>query len=226
LDVPGVDRFTGSGIYYGAALTEAISCRDEEVLIVGGANSAGQGAIHFAQYAKRVTILVRAASLDISMSRYLVEQINAMPNITVLTNTEVIAALGQEHLECVQIRNKVTGTTETLTASAMFIFIGAKPRTNWLADLVSLDDHGFIYTGNEIPRSDGAKAPKGWPLDRLPFLLETNVPGVFAAGDVRHGSVKRVASAVGAGSICVQMIHQHLALLSGLANRQAAAAQV
>jgi thioredoxin reductase (NADPH) len=226
LDVPGVDRFTGTGVYYGAALTEAISCRDEEVVIVGGANSAGQGAIHFAQYAKKVIMLVRAAALESSMSQYLVEQIKATPNITVLTNTEVIAALGQDHLECVQIRNNVTGEAQTLTASAMFIFIGAKPRTKWLADLLSLDDHGFIYTGNEIPRPDGAKVPKGWKLDRLPFLLETNVPGIFAAGDVRHSSIKRVASAVGAGSICVQMIHQHLALLSGLANRQAAAAQV
>lgn len=224
LDVPGLERLTGKGVYYGAALTEAISCQDEHVFIVGGANSAGQGAIHFAQYAKKVTILVRADSLESSMSRYLVDQIKATANIEILTNTEVIAALGEEHLECLRIRDNKTGETRTEPASAMFIFIGANPHTKWLSDLIAMDDRGFIYTGPDLPRAEGSRMPKNWKLDRQPFLLETNVPGVFAAGDVRHGSVKRVASAVGAGSICVQMIHQHLALLSGLADRPATAA--
>jgi thioredoxin reductase (NADPH) len=226
LEVPGMDRLTGAGVYYGAALTEAISCRDEHVFIVGGANSAGQGAVHFAQYAKQVTMVVRASSLDAGMSRYLIDQIAATPNIEVLTNTEVIQAIGDDHLTCVTIRNNLTGETSTLPAGAMFIFIGAKPRTEWLSRLIKMDDRGFIYTGPDLPREEGSARPIGWKLDRAPFLLETNVPGIFAAGDVRHGSIKRVASAVGAGSICVQMIHQHLALLSGLADRTGSAAPV
>jgi thioredoxin reductase (NADPH) len=223
LDVPGLEQFTGTGVYYGAALTEAISCRDEDVFVVGGANSAGQGAIHFAQYARKVTMLVRAESLTKSMSRYLIDQIEATPNIEVRTHTDVIEALGNEHLDSLRIRNSETGETKTIPASAVFIFIGAKPRTDWLADQIAMDSRGFIYTGPDLPASPGSNVPKGWKLDRQPFLLETNLPGVFAAGDVRHGSIKRVASAVGAGSICVQMIHQHLALLSGLAERTAAA---
>lgn len=223
LDVPGLEQFTGTGVYYGAALTEAISCRDEDVFVVGGANSAGQGAIHFAQYARKVTMLVRAESLAKGMSRYLIDQIEATPNIEVLTHTDVLEAVGNEHLEALKIRDRETGVTSTIPASAVFIFIGAKPRTDWLADQVAMDGRGFIYTGPDLPKTAGANMPKGWKLDRQPFLLETNVPGVFAAGDVRHGSIKRVASAVGAGSICVQMIHQHLALLSGLAERAAAA---
>jgi thioredoxin reductase (NADPH) len=226
LDVPGLERLAGTGVYYGAALTEAILCKDEHVFVVGGANSAGQGAIHFAQYARKVTMLVRADSLDKSMSRYLIDQIEATPNVEVLTNTEVIEAIGEEHLECLRIRNNETGGTETIPASAVFIFIGAKPRTEWLADYLSLDERGFIYTGPDIPLSEGTKYPPGWKVDRQPYLLETNVPGIFAAGDVRHASIKRVASAVGAGSICVQMIHQHLALLSGLADRPATASPV
>jgi thioredoxin reductase (NADPH) len=223
LDVPGLDQFTGTGVYYGAALTEAISCRDEDVFVIGGANSAGQGAIHFAQYARKVTMLVRAESLAKGMSRYLVDQIEATPNIEVITHTEVVEALGGEHLESLKIRNEETGITQTIPASAVFIFIGAKPRTDWLADLIAMDNRGFIYTGSDLPKAEGSSLPKGWKLDRQPFLLETNVPGIFAAGDVIHGSIKRVASAVGAGSICVQMIHQHLALLSGLAERAATA---
>jgi thioredoxin reductase (NADPH) len=226
LDVPGLDQFTGTGVYYGAALTEAISCRDEDVFVIGGANSAGQGAIHFAQYARKVTMLVRADSLAKGMSRYLVDQIEATPNIEVITQTEVVEALGGEHLEALKIRNNETGVTQIVPAATVFIFIGAKPRTDWLGSLVAMDNRGFIYTGPDLPKNDGSSVPKGWKLDRQPFLLETNVPGVFAAGDVRHGSVKRVASAVGAGSICVQMIHQHLALLSGLAEQAAAASAV
>ncbi len=223
LNVPGIDRFTGAGVYYGAALTEAISCRDEDVFVIGGANSAGQGAIHFAQYASKVTMLVRADSLDKGMSRYLVDQIEATPNIEVLTSTEIVEALGREHLECISIRNNQTGAQRTIPASGLFIFIGAKPHTEWLSDIISLDDRGFIHTGPDIPKEQGKQSPRNWKPDRPPFLLETNVPGIFAAGDVRYGAVKRVASAVGAGSICVQMIHQHLALLSELAQRSTVA---
>jgi thioredoxin reductase (NADPH) len=222
LDVPGLDRLTGTGVYYGAALTEAISCRDEHVFVVGGANSAGQAAIHFSQYASRVTMVVRADSLEKGMSRYLVDQIGAAENIEVLTNAEIVSALGEEHLECITIRDNRTGLTQNMPTSAVFIFIGAKPHTKWLADLIARDDHGFIYTGPDLPKPEGSQVPQGWKLERQPYLLETNVPGIFAAGDVRHASIKRVASAVGAGSICVQMIHEHLAALSGLAERVAA----
>lgn len=223
LDVPGFDRLTGTGVYYGAALTEAISCRDEHVFVVGGANSAGQAAIHFSQYARKVTMVVRAHSLTKGMSRYLIDQIEAVENIEVLTNSEIVSALGEEHLECITIRDNLSGLTQNMPTSAVFIFIGAKPHTKWLSDLISTDDHGFIYTGPELPKPDGSQVPQGWKLARQPFLLETNVPGIFAAGDVRHASIKRVASAVGAGSICVQMIHEHLAALSGLAERAASA---
>ncbi|MFZ0589182.1 MAG: FAD-dependent oxidoreductase [Bryobacteraceae bacterium] len=223
LDVPGLDRLTGTGVYYGAALTEAISCRDEHVFVVGGANSAGQAAIHFSQYASKVTMVVRADSLAKSMSRYLVDQIEVAKNIEVLTNSEIVSALGEEHLECITIRDNRSVQTQNMPTSAVFIFIGAKPHTKWLADLIARDDHGFIYTGPELPKPEGSQVPQGWKLERQPFLLETNVPGIFAAGDVRHASIKRVASAVGAGSICVQMIHEHLAALSGLAERAASA---
>jgi len=223
LNVPGLDRLTGKGVYYGAALTEAVSCRDEHVFVIGGANSAGQGAMHFSQYASKVTMILRAGALAKSMSRYLIDQIEAAPNIEVLTHTEITQALGEEHLECLALHNSATGETETVRASAMFIFIGATPHTDWLGNLLAMDERGFIYTGPDTPREDGKRLPRGWKVDREPFLLETSVPGIFAAGDVRHNSVKRVASAVGAGSICVQMIHEHLAHLSRLAERTAAA---
>jgi thioredoxin reductase (NADPH) len=223
LNVAGLDRLTGKGVYYGAALTEAVACRDEHVFVVGGANSAGQGAMHFSQYANKVTMILRSGSLAKSMSRYLVDQIEAAPNIEVLTDTEITQALGEEHLECLTLRNAATGETETVRASAMFIFIGATPHTGWLDGLLAMDGHGFIYTGPDIPREDGKRLPHGWKVDREPFLLETSVPGIFAAGDVRHNSVKRVASAVGSGSICVQMIHEHLAHMSRLAERSSAA---
>ena len=223
LNVPGLDRLTGKGVYYGAALTEAVSCRDEHVFVIGGANSAGQGAMHFSQYASKVTMILRAGSLAKSMSRYLIDQIEAAPNIEVLTNTEVLQALGEEHLECLTLRNSATGETDTVRATAMFIFIGATPHTAWLDSLLAMDERGFIYTGPDIPRESGKRLPRDWKVDREPFLFETSVPGIFAAGDVRHNSVKRVASAVGAGSICVQLIHEHLAQLSRLAERAAAA---
>jgi thioredoxin reductase (NADPH) len=207
LDVPGADALTGAGIYYGAAMTEALSCRDEEVYLIGAGNSAGQAAMHFARYARRVTLLCRGRSLDDSMSRYLIDQIGEMSNITVHTRARVVRVAGGERLEEITI---VCGDDErTVPASSLFVFIGAEPRTDWLGNAVVRDEHGFVLTGPDLPRRDGR--PKGWPLDREPYLLETSMPGVFAAGDVRHQSVKRVASAVGEGSIAVQFTHRFLA---------------
>ena len=208
LDVPGAEALTGSGVYYGAALTEALSCKDEDVYIVGGGNSAGQAAIFFARYARQVIILVRGAGLADSMSRYLIDQIEATPNIQVWTRTQVAEVAGDGHLETLTLLC-ADGNRTTLPASSLFVFIGAAPRTEWLADLVQRDEYGFILTGPDLVRANGR--PKGWPLDRDPYLLETNVPGIFAAGDVRHQSVKRCASAVGEGSIAVQFTHRYLA---------------
>ena len=207
LDVPGAEKLTGAGVYYGAALTEAISCRDEEVLIIGGGNSAGQAALFFAQYAKHVVILVRGASLGESMSQYLVDQVEGTPNVTVMTRTRVIAIHGDDRLHSVTIA--CDSEQCELEATSLFAFIGAAPRTDWVAGVIERDEHGFILTGSDLPRENGR--PRGWPLERDPYLLETNVPGVFCAGDVRHQSVKRVASAVGEGSIAVQFTHRYLA---------------
>ncbi|WP_315790263.1 FAD-dependent oxidoreductase [Fischerella sp. JS2] len=209
LDVPGIERLTGAGVYYGAAQTEAMSCKDEDVYIVGGANSAGQAAMYFSKYARRVTMLVRGESLSISMSQYLIDQIAETPNITVKTYTSVIEVKGESCLEAITIKNNRTGEIQTLSATSLFIFIGAAPRTEWLDGMVQRDDRGFILTGPDLQR-DGQRIP-GWNLERDPYLLETNIPGIFAVGDVRHGSVKRVASGVGEGAICVQFIHQYLA---------------
>lgn len=208
LDVSGLDRLTGAGVYYGAAQAEAISCQGEEVYIIGGANSAGQAAMYFSRYAHRVTMLVRGDSLTKSMSQYLIEQIAETPNITVKTHSSVIEAKGQTSLEALTIHNSLTGETETVPATSLFIFIGAVPRTEWLDGVIERDDRGYIITGPDLPK-DGQRI-KRWTLERDPYLLETNVPGVFAVGDVRHGSVKRVASGVGEGSICVQFVHRYL----------------
>jgi thioredoxin reductase (NADPH) len=208
LNVPGLDRLTGAGVYYGAAQTEALSCKDEDVYIVGGANSAGQAAMYFSKYASHVTMLVRGESLTKSMSQYLIDQIAATPNITVQAHSSVVEAKGETSLEAIAIQNTITGETQVVPATSLFIFIGAVPRTEWLDGVVARDDRGFILTGQDL-KHDGHR-PKGWTLERDPFLLETNVPGVFAVGDVRHGSVKRVASGVGEGSICVQFVHQYL----------------
>jgi thioredoxin reductase (NADPH) len=208
LNVPGLDRLTGAGVYYGAAQTEAISCKDEDVYIVGGANSAGQAAMYFSKYARHVTMLVRGESLTKSMSQYLIDQISETPNITLQVHSSVVEAKGETSLEAIAIQNSVTGETQIVPATSLFIFIGAVPRTEWLDGVVERDERGFIKTGPDLKR-DGHR-PKGWTQDRDPYLLETNVPGVFAVGDVRHGSVKRVASGVGEGSICVQFIHQYL----------------
>jgi thioredoxin reductase (NADPH) len=208
LEAPGIDGLQGAGVYYGGGATEALSCKGEIVYVVGGANSAGQAAMNFSKYAERVVILVRGASLASSMSQYLIDQIKETPNIQLWTHASVAEVHGDTHLEEVSVLCSDTGKTERVPANAMFIFIGALPRTKWLADVVERDERGFILTGPDLIR-DGQRT-KGWTLDRDPFLLETNVPGLFAVGDVRHGSVKRVASGVGEGSVAVQFIHQYL----------------
>ena len=207
LNTPGVERLTGAGVYYGAAMTEAQACKDENVYIVGGANSAGQAAMYFSKYAKKVTMLVRAESLINSMSKYLIDQIAATSNIEVKTCCQVVEALGETRLSCLRLCGPEN--EETVPASGLFIFIGAAPNTDWLPDTIMRDPNGFLLSGSDL-KVDG-KMPKNWNLPRDPYLLETSVPGVFVAGDVRHGSIKRVASAVGEGSISVQFIHKHLA---------------
>ncbi|MEO0373648.1 MAG: FAD-dependent oxidoreductase [Cyanobacteria bacterium P01_A01_bin.17] len=205
LTVPGVEQFTGAGVYYGAAQTEAAACKDEEVYVVGGANSAGQAAMYFSKYARKVRMLVRGESLTKSMSQYLIDQIDSTDNIEVWPFHSVIEAQGNDKLETLLVKDSQTGDVKTLATNSLFIFIGATPSTEWLADLVERDQRGFVCTGPDIPEE------RAWPLERDRFLLETNVPGIFAVGDVRHGSVKRVASGVGEGSICVQFVHRHLA---------------
>jgi thioredoxin reductase (NADPH) len=208
LEAPGIDRLQGAGVYYGGGATEAITCKGEIVYVVGGANSAGQAAMNFARYAERVVILVRGESLAATMSQYLIDQIKATPNIQLWTHASVAEVHGGTHLEEISVLCSDTSKVERVPATSMFIFIGALPRTDWLGDLVERDDRGFILTGPDL-LWDGAH-PRGWSLERDPFLLETNVPGIFAVGDVRHGSVKRVASGVGEGSVAVQFIHQYL----------------
>ena len=208
LDQPGVEGLFGKGVYYGASLAEAMAYRDQDVFIVGGANSAGQAALFFARYANKVTILSRGTSLSRSMSAYLVKQIAGVENIEVLDQTEVDQVTGSEHLESITFTNRDTGETETREAAALFIFIGAVPRSDLVENVVERDRVGFILTGQDLV--DDGKRPKGWKPKRDPFFLETSVPGVFAAGDVRHGSVKRVATAVGEGAVAVKLIHQHL----------------
>jgi thioredoxin reductase (NADPH) len=208
LDAPGIDRLQGAGVYYGGGVTEALSCKDETVYVIGGANSAGQAAMNFSKYAKRVVILVRGESLSSTMSQYLIDQIKATSNIELWTHASIAEVHGDMHLEEISVLCSDTNKIERVPTNAMFIFIGALPRTDWLGDVVERDERGFILTGPDLIW-DG-KRPKGWTLDRDPFLLETNVPGLFAVGDVRHGSVKRVASGVGEGSVAVQFIHQYL----------------
>ncbi len=208
LEAPGIDRLQGAGVYYGGGATEALSCKGEMVYVVGGANSAGQAAMNFAKYADRVVILVRGESLASTMSQYLIDQINETPNIQLWKHASVAEVHGETHLEEISVLCSDTNKVERVPASAMFIFIGALPRTDWLGPLVERDDRGFLLTGPDLMQ--GGQRPKGWVLDRDPFLLETNVPGIFAVGDVRHGSVKRVASGVGEGSVAVQFIHQYL----------------
>ena len=207
LEAPGIERLQGAGIYYGGGTTEALSCKGESVYVVGGANSAGQAAMNFSKYAEKVVILVRGDSLSSTMSQYLIDQIKETPNIQLWTHASVAEAHGETHLEEISVLCSDTNKIERVPAGSMFIFIGALPRTDWLADTIERDDRGFILTGPDLMQGG---RPKGWTLDRDPFLLETNIPGVFAVGDVRHGSVKRVASGVGEGSVAVQFIHQYL----------------
>jgi len=212
LDIPGVDRLQGAGVYYGGTATEAIACRDEDVYIVGGANSAGQAAMFFSTYAKRVVMLVRGESLGATMSQYLIEQIQTMPNIHVEFRSRVAEVHGEHHLESISIACDQTGDVNRVSTNSLFVFIGAEPRTAWLDGTVERNERGFILTGPDLLKS--GKRPKGWMLERDPSLLETNIPGVFAVGDVRFGSVKRVASGVGEGSVAIQFVHQYLSNVS------------
>ncbi|BCK58936.1 FAD-dependent oxidoreductase [Nocardia wallacei] len=206
---PGVDDFTGRGVYYGSAMTEAADCADREIYIVGGANSAGQAAVFLSRNARTVHILVRGDSLDNSMSHYLIQQIQQIPNIKVHTCTEVVAADGDDHLERIVLRNNATGTEEKVEAERLFLFIGAAPETDWLDGLVERDEAGYVLAGPDL-LVDGDR-PAGWELPRPPHHLETSVPGVFVAGDVRSESAKRVASAVGEGAMAVMLVHRYIA---------------
>ncbi len=208
LTAPGVAELTGRGVYYGSALTEATSCTDEDIYIVGGANSAGQAAVYLAKGARSVSILVRADSLTTSMSHYLIEQVENIPAIKVRTCTEVVEAHGTDHLERLTLRDSKTGATHGVDAQYLFVFIGAAPLTGWLEGVVVRDDHGFVIAGPDLVV--GGKLPAGWPLDRAPYHLESSVPGVFVAGDVRAESAKRVASAVGEGAMAVMLVHRYL----------------
>jgi thioredoxin reductase (NADPH) len=208
LDAPGVKKLTGAGVYYGAALTEASNFKDKHVFVIGGANSAGQGAMYFARFSSKVTMLVRGNSLTNSMSQYLIDQIGSQDNIEVLTNSEVVEVRGEDRLEEIIYSNNLSGEQVTASAAAMYIFIGAVPHTDMVAGIVERNRSGFIPTGPDLFQ-DGSQIKK-WQLQRNPYLLETNVPGIFAAGDVRQGAVRRVASAVGYGAIAVSQVHQYL----------------
>ncbi|HUG15996.1 MAG TPA: FAD-dependent oxidoreductase [Thermomicrobiales bacterium] len=209
LDVPGVERLTGAGVYYGGALSEAISTRGEDVYVAGGANSAGQAAMHFAMYARQVTLLVRGNDLGKSgMSQYLIDQIDQTENIHVCLNTNVVEALGDDHLTGLRLAHTDSTGEESVPAHALFIFIGAKPYTDWIKGVVAVDGQGFVLTGAEV--ASARSTPSPWPLKRQPFWLETSVPGIFVAGDVRHRSMKRIASATGEGAMAISFIHQYL----------------
>jgi thioredoxin reductase (NADPH) len=208
LGAPGLNDFTGRGVYYGSALTEATACVGRDIYIVGGANSAGQAAVYLSRHAKSVTLLVRGSSLERSMSYYLIQQIAGIDNINVRTCTEVTAAHGDDHLEHLTLRDTSTGSTETVDAQMLFVFIGAAPLTDWLDGVVARDDRGFVVAGPDL--APAGQRPPGWELDRAPYHLETNVPGVFVAGDARAESAKRVASAVGEGAMAVMLVHRYL----------------
>jgi len=209
LPAPGVDDLAGAGVYYGAATTEANACLDKDVYVIGGGNSAGQGAVYLSKFAKRVHILIRRPDLSATMSSYLIDQINGIENIQVLGQSQVLGASGDGYLKDIQIENMVDGSQRTADAGALFIFIGAKPYTDWLKDRVIRNPRGFIETGKELELHASFK--KVWKLERRPFLLETCIPGVFAAGDVRAGAMNRVASAVGEGAMAIKYVHEYLA---------------
>jgi thioredoxin reductase (NADPH) len=208
LEAPGVGELSGRGIYYGSATTEGPSCAGQEVYIIGGANSAGQAAVYFSRHAKRVHMLVRGPSLEATMSSYLIDQIGGIDNIEVHTCTQVVSCKGSDHLECVTLTNSATGESWEVNTEWMFVFIGAAPRTDWLPGDLMRDDRGFVLTGPDL-----RGRPPGWALERDPYHLETSMPGVFAAGDVRAESVKRVASAVGDGAMAVTLVHRYLEML-------------
>jgi thioredoxin reductase (NADPH) len=213
LDAPGLDALIGAGVFYGATTSESAAFAGEHVFIAGGANSAGQAAVNIARYAQQVTIVVRGDSLAARMSQYLIDEISATSNIDVRTSTQIVAAEGVGQLEALTLTDTKTNSTATVPAAALVVLIGAVPRTDWLPPSIGRDEHGFILTGADLPRAGDRVT--GWPLQRMPMPLETSLPGVFAAGDVRHGSVKRVASGVGEGSIATTQIHQFLQDRSG-----------
>jgi thioredoxin reductase (NADPH) len=208
LGIPALDALTGAGVFYGAAASEARAMKDSEDFVVGGANSAGQAAVHLARYAAQVTVLVRGRSLADSMSEYLIRAIESAPNIAVRYGVAVTGGTGQSRLEGLTLTDLESGAAETVNAVALFVLIGAEPRTQWLPDAVRRDQSGFVVTGTDLLQ--GGQPDEQWPLRRLPMFLESSLPGVFAVGDVRHGSVKRVAAAVGEGSIAIRLVHDHL----------------
>jgi len=208
LEAPGVKGLTGRGVYYGSAMTEAPACAGQDVYIVGGANSAGQAAVFFSRHAKLVTLVIRGASLVSSMSHYLIQQLDQIENVAVRTHTQVAEAHGENHLERITLRHTQDGTTETVDTPYLFVFIGAAPRTEWLDGVLMRDEHGFVQTGPDLMRE--SQRPPGWALERDPYYMESSVPGVFVAGDVRAASVKRVASAVGEGAMAVTLVHRYL----------------
>lgn len=209
LETEGLEKFTGAGVYYGAATTEASACKDKEVAVVGGGNSAGQAAVYLSNYARKVRIIIRKDDLTSTMSSYLIDQIQAIPNIELVPNSEVSKALGDEYLSSIEIKSLKTGETTSVDNKALFIFIGAKPYTQWLDESVIKDPKGFVETGRNLLQYTEFK--KQWRLDRDPYVLETSIPGIFAAGDVRSGAMNRVASAVGEGSMSISLVHKYLA---------------
>ena len=201
LGVPALEALNGAGVFYGGPASEAHAMTGKDAYIVGGANSAGQAALHLARYTRRVTLVVRAQSLGGEMSHYLVHELEGTPNVEVRVGSEVVGGGGDGRLQHLVLREGATGEDETVAADGLFVLIGARPRTDWLPEEIARDRRGFLLTGADLPDDHG------WPLERSPLLLETSMPGVFAAGDVRHGSVKRVASAVGEGSIAIEIVH-------------------
>jgi thioredoxin reductase (NADPH) len=208
LGVPSLEALIGAGVFYGAAASEAQAMKDQEVYVVGGANSAGQAAVHLTKYASHVTLLVRGSSLAATMSDYLIRELEAAPNVTVRMGVEVINGHGQGRLTGLTLKDRRSGATKTVPATALFVLIGAEPHTGWLPEAIYRDRWGFVVTGADLLQ--GGRPPPSWPLDRPPMLFESSMPGVFAVGDVRHGSIKRVASAVGEGSVAIQLIHEYL----------------
>jgi thioredoxin reductase (NADPH) len=209
LEIKGIHKLTGAGVYYGSAAAEAHSCKGKNVFIIGGGNSAGQAAMHLSGFAKNVSIVIRKDSLDSTMSRYLIEQIYKTNNINIIPGSVVVEAVGENRLECLTLENGETGEQKSYESAAMFIFIGARPETDWIKLNIIKDSKGFIETGRDLLKYESFK--KFWKLDRDPYLLETCIPGIFSAGDVRAGAMNRVASAVGEGAMAIKLVHEYLA---------------